>query len=494
MTYALRPYQQQGVDDARNLIELGFSRILRQLPTGGGKTVEIGFIANNAVDLGHRVLIVAHRFRLVMQALGHVGHQHDVGIIKAGVTPNVHAPIQIAMVQSLAKRAPRYQPFDVIIIDECHHATAGQYKQLYELYPNAIFIGYTATPCRTDDSGLGNVFQEMILGPQIGELIAAGYLKQPEVYQPSIIDTSGVRASADYNRKELEAAADKSIITGDAIKHYSRYCAGEPALAGCVSVLHAQHVAEQFRAEGYRAVAIHGETPQDEQDAALNGLETGEVHVVTYCDLIGEGVDVPCVAVAIDLAPTKSLTRAMQRWGRALRKHPRFTAATILDHAGNTLLHGLPDDNREWTLDKGEVSRRKNKQRDSLQIYTCSECYHVHLKSPACPRCGHVYVVGRELEHVDADLVRVEREQEQARFEKRKEDLRSIVPVTQTLEELEDIELELEYKPGWALHQWQAQGNRMSNAEISAYYHRAAERRGYSPGWVTRRLQLAVGG
>jgi superfamily II DNA or RNA helicase len=138
----------------------------------------------------------------------------------------------------------------------------------------------------------------------------------------------------------------------------------------------------------------------------IDDLGNGRLDVLTSCDIISEGVDVPVVSAAILLRPTQSLALCLQQMGRALRPYPGKTHTTILDHAGNVYRHGLPDEPREWTLEGRDKSKRKSE--DAFPVRQCSECYAVHRPAPKCPSCGFEYPVkSREIDHVSGELERV---------------------------------------------------------------------------------------
>ena len=171
---ALRDYQAKAVEDIEKA-----SRALYVLPTGGGKTVIATSIIERAVERGERVLMLTHRREILRQTSLKIAFDH--GLIQAGLNVDFEYPVQVASIQTLWARCMRTSkiplpPADIIIIDEAHHIAALTWRAILEAYPNAKRIGLTATPCRSDGRGLGNYFDELILGPQIPELIALKYL------------------------------------------------------------------------------------------------------------------------------------------------------------------------------------------------------------------------------------------------------------------------------------------------------------------------------
>jgi len=341
-----------------------------------------------------------------------------------------------------------------ILVHNCHHATASTWRKILEAWPTALVLGVTATPIRGDGTGLGQsaggLFDDLIVGPQVPELIAKGFLVKPIVYAPAErLDLTGVRiVRGDYDNKELAARVDKPKITGDAVDHYRRLCPGAPAVVFCVSIAHAEHVANEFRAAGYRAYAVDGSMDDDERKRVLSGLGNGSVQVVCSCDLISEGTDIPAIACAILLRPTQSMGLYIQQVGRALRTLDGKSSAFILDHVGNVLTHGMPDELREWSLD-GDTKRRKKKKdaEPTMRVKQCEQCFAVHAPSPKCPHCGFVYVAdSRKLDQEAGELKQITPEQAaMLRRQKKKE-----VAKARTLTELEAIAEARGYKRSWA--------------------------------------------
>lgn len=451
---ALRPYQAEAVERLRDAYRAGARAPLLVLPTGGGKTIVFSHVATETARRGKRVLILAHRRELIRQAsakLTAAGVAH--GIVAPGHTPTRDA-VQVASVQTLQRRLrdPRYAAPDLIVIDEAHHAVAGQWAEIVAAYPDARLLGVTATPARLDGRGLGRevggCFDAMVLGPSIADLMAEGFLSPARVFAPAEApDLSGVRTrGGDYEATALASAMAAPQIVGNAVEHYARHAAGQPAIAFSPSVAHAEATAEAFRAAGWRAVAASGSTATAERDAAIAGLGDGRVQVLCSCDLISEGLDVPAVGAVILLRPTKSLGLYLQQVGRGLRPAPGKEALIVLDHAGNTLTHGLPDADREWTL-----AGKKKRERDAVPpVRQCPECYAMHAPAPKCPECGHVYETApREIEHVEGVLEEIDGER-LARL--RAAPLRQLLREAKDRGALQEIAQARGYKPGWVWH------------------------------------------
>lgn len=459
----LRPYQLDAVTGIREFYVQGYRAPLAVLPTGAGKTVIFSHIAHLTVSKGKRVLILVHRIELLRQTKAALEKNGvHCGIINANYTPDPFAKVQIASVQTLVQRlGTSRQDYDLIIIDEAHHANASTWRKIIDANPRARLLGVTATPCRADGVGLGvsagGYFDCMVLGPQPQDLMNMGYLVAPKIYAPpTALDFSDVEMVAgDYNKGQILAKVDKPTITGDAVHHYRKYADGQPCVVFCISVEHAQHVAEQFRLAGYRSEHADGSLPDDERQRRLNGLGNGEVQVLTTCDLISEGTDIPAIACAILLRPTASLGLFLQQVGRALRPSPGKDFAIILDHVGNVRMHGRPQDYREWTLEGAKRTRRSMKSdAEKIRISQCPSCYAVHLPADQCPECGHRYEVkpNRQLGKRDGELKEVTDDMQKLITLQKK----SEVGRAKTLDDLIAIEKARNYKPGWAAHVWKS--------------------------------------
>lgn len=373
----LRPYQQRFIESIREAFR-AHRRVIAVAPTGSGKTVCFAYITAGAAAKRNRVIIVAHRVEIVDQisrALDAMGIRH--GRIQTG-----HAmtddPVQVAMVITLGKRLDHMQEPALLVVDEAHHAAAGSWTKITGAWQRVKILGVTATPARNDGRGLGEHFDDMVLGPTPAELIEGGflarytYLAPPERADLSAIKTRG----GDFAIDQLAEAMDQAVITGDSVQHYRDHLDGRPAIAFCVTVEHAEHVAAQFRATGYRAASVDGAMDRAERRDRIAAIGDGRLNVLTSCDLISEGTDIPAVAGAILLRPTQSLPLFLQQVGRVLRPKSDGSAAVILDHVGNVHRHGVPDAPREWSLD------RAKKKAIPANATTCEQCYRVFQTAP----------------------------------------------------------------------------------------------------------------
>lgn len=447
----LRPYQQEAVDKIREEYRAHRS-VLFVLPTGGGKTATGSYMVGAAAAKGRRVLWLAHREQLVEQAsdaFRSYGVEH--GLILSGRDTN-GLPVQVGMIGTVARRLDRIARPDFIIVDEAHHATSATYRKIIDAYPAAKILGLTATPQRTDGTGLGDVFGALVEGPSMMDLVKIGALSKYRAFiPPGQIDTTEIKTTAgDFNAKQLAAASDQSVITGDAVEHYMRLCAGKLAVAFCTSRLHAEHVAEHFCAANIPAERIDGTMDRRERQQVLARYSSGETKVLTSCDLISEGFDLPAIEAAILLRPTKSLIVYLQQVGRALRPAPDKDAAIILDHAGNIARHGFPDDLRQWSL-KG---REKGQKRalNSVPVTTCGSCFLAYQPAlPKCPYCGaEKGTKDRTVQYQDGVLIEITPAMERE-GELRTMPYQEAIAMAKSVEDLLFVAKARGYKKAWCL-------------------------------------------
>lgn len=448
MTPALRPYQQTLADDVRQAYRQGYRCPLVVAATGAGKTVLFSYITHGAAARGNPVLISAHRKEIIRQislSLARFGVEHQVIAAPQAVRQikvahfkafgrsfvRDTATTMVGSVQTIVTRLDavratvaraRAGAKPIIVMDEGHHVVQDtQWGRVMDAIPDALGLIVTASPERLDGKGLGKhhggYADTMIEGPSMAWLIENGFLSPYRVFTaPQQIDLTGVHTRmGDYIASEVQERVDKPSVTGDTIEHYRKHASGMRAVVFCVSVEHSKHVAAEFNAAGIPAAHIDGGLDDAERDAAIVGFADGTLLVLCNVGLVSEGFDLASIAqrdvtidCVIDLAPTQSLVKAMQCWGRALRPAPG-KVAVILDHAGNVLRHGLPDDDRPWTLEgRKKTKRAAPDDEPAVPISTCKQCFAVHRPAPVCPVCGHVYPPrDRKVEHHEGELVEI---------------------------------------------------------------------------------------
>ncbi|MEN9588595.1 MAG: hypothetical protein RLZZ481_381, partial [Pseudomonadota bacterium] len=252
MGITLRPRQSKAIEDIRDAYRKGYKAPVLIAPTGFGKSATAVVMIQNAIAKGHQVWFLAHLKEILNDTASRLradGIPH--GWIASGYDGNRSLPVQLVMVQTLARRLDRYKPPSLLIIDEAHLAVAKTYQEIIKWADGARRLLLTATPTRLDGRGLGEVADILIPTCSTQDLIDEGLLAPIKYYAPQTVDLSGVSTRAgDFAQNELAAVMDKPKITGSAVAEYRKVAHGRPAVAFCVSIEHAKHVAEEFKAAG----------------------------------------------------------------------------------------------------------------------------------------------------------------------------------------------------------------------------------------------------
>jgi superfamily II DNA or RNA helicase len=386
----LREYQADLIGMIRFAILHGHKSIVSVLGCGGGKSVIQAEIARSATGKGNRVLFLVHRKELCEQITGTFTAQ--------GVDMDL---CSVSMVQTVSRHIDKLPEPRIIITDEAHHSTAASYKKIYAAFPDACRLGFTATPCRLNKGGLGEVYDKLITSVTTQWLIEHNYLSPYKYYSVKLADTSGLHIKAgDYKADEIAELMQNKEIYGETVKQWEKLAKNKKTIAYCASVEAAEQTAEQFRQAGYTAASLSGSTPKELRAQIMQDFRDSKIMILTNCELFGEGLDVPDCECTVLLRPTQSLTLYIQQSMRSMRYMPGKTAI-IIDHVGNCYLHGLPDDNREWTLEP------KKKQENMVKIRECPQCYAVYPPTQQkCPYCGYAAV--KEIQRKDKEVVEID--------------------------------------------------------------------------------------
>ena len=352
-----------------------------------------------ATSKGNHVLLLVHRKELCKQLEG--------TFRKVGVDMSL---CDVFMVQTASRRLDKLPNYDLIITDEGHHSTANTYRKIYDYYPNAIRIAVTATPIRLNKGGLGEVYTDLITSVSTQWLIENNFLAPYKYYSVKLADTSNLHTvGGEFKQDEVKQLMENKEIYGDTVTQWKRLAEGKKTIVYCASVEASKMTAERFSSEGYSSIALDGNTPKNERSEAMERFRNGEITVLCNCELFGEGLDVPDCECVVLLRPTASLVCFVQQSMRSMRYMPNKTAI-IIDHVGNCYRHGLPDDDREWSLEP------KHKQENIVKIRECKECFAVYPPTmPRCPYCGAeatTEIRKTERKTVEIDLVELKRQED----------------------------------------------------------------------------------
>lgn len=426
MIVELRPYQSDLEFKILRSWQEGIKNILAVLPTGGGKTVIFAKVLRDHIGAS---CAIAHRQELVGQislALARFGVRHRIigrtKIIKRIVAKHIKetghsyydpaAQCAVAGVDTLIRRRKQLANWlpqvTKWVTDEAHHILKNnKWGKAVDMFPNAVGLGVTATPIRADGCGLGRsydgVFDVLVEGPTMRQLIDAGYLTDYRVYSPTSninmasADVSSVTGDWNQNqvrdivaKSSLVVSDDKARVVGDIVSFYQNNLMGKLTVTFVPDVATAHVIADQFNAVGIPAIALSAKTPDDERAAAIDKFERREIWQLINVDLFSEGFDLPAIEAVQDGYPTQSFSRFAQRFGRMLRLMKDKLFGIYVDHADNIGVvngrHGLPDAPRQWTLARRD--KRAKGENDAPQHRKCDECSGTFDRyKRICPYC-----------------------------------------------------------------------------------------------------------
>ena len=415
----LRKYQTDTIESARQEIRNGKKRIIIQASCGAGKTIIAAEIVSSALEKDKKVLFLVHYRELAYQALERF-QQYGIGdfcgLIMAGEDSKLNLPIQIASVQTYQRRLNFDEPesnqwfhnADLIIYDEAHSSIAKTRKEILKMYidNNKTILGLTATPCRSDGRGLGEIYEAIIPAIGIGTLTKQEYLV-PCVYYGAkeLPDLENIPIVAgDYNKKVLGERVDKVKLVGDIYDNWARLAIDRQTVIFATNVNHSKHIKELFQKRGVSCEHIDSHTPDEERRDIYDNFRDGNIQVLTNCAILGEGVDFPWVSCVVLAKPSKSYARFVQMAGRGLRPYPGKTECLILDHAGLVFRHGFLDDEVCWSLDGKEIAWKKTTRKKEKKILDCEICGTL-FSGNRCTQCGHeIKNYGKRIETTDDDL------------------------------------------------------------------------------------------
>ncbi|WP_238597569.1 DEAD/DEAH box helicase [Staphylococcus edaphicus] len=365
---------------------------------GSGKSVMIAEVVKKAVEKGGHILFIVHRKELIMQ-ITHTLNTHGVDLNHVDILSEKRAR---NILQEL-------KPPTIILTDETHHSRAKTYTEIYEYFPKALRLGFTATPWRSNGKGFTDIYNEIVEGPSVEWLIKNKKLADYDYKSVVMADTKKLKKSStgDYTKKSMDEAIPKAIY-GDIVENYKRYANGQKTILYAHSVEASKDIAKEFQEQGISAAHADANTKDLEREQIMQDFRNGTIKVLCNVDLISEGFDVPDCTCVILARPTDSLVLFMQQAMRSMRYQPN-KKALIIDHVGNYARHGLPDTKHNWKKYFNGIKKRSNKQdANVIGLTSCNECFGVYDNTlPVCPECGHeneTIAESSELKKVDAEL------------------------------------------------------------------------------------------
>ncbi len=428
----LRHYQSKAFDQCRVEVKAGNTAVLIVAPTGAGKTVLGCHLADMIVKKGNTVWVIVRLEELAGQfgeALTRNGVRYGVVMADARQTKS---QVQICMAQTLVHRvfpldpdfAVPLDPPDVIIIDEVHEGTmkeTAQIRRIVSEFPDAVLFGLTATPQLLNGRGLGvsvgGLFTAIVEVSTPAELKAMGFLVPCRIVgSDETYDFSGVKiTNGEYDSGEALKRVDTPDLVGKVYKNWKYHADGRPTIIFAQHRRHAHHIHEVFTGAGENFAYVDGDVPKVERRRIIREFKNGDLLGVVNIGLYIKGLDCARVSCIQQARKTNSLTIHLQTIGRGLRpmyapgmpldtdddRHAAIKASEkkdciVIDHGGNTEMHGPPDQDRKWTLE----GRKRNEAANVISMKTCPICRAVvrstiricFSEKPNGEICGHVFI------------------------------------------------------------------------------------------------------
>ena len=369
--------------------------VMAQMPTGTGKTYLLtavidSFVSNNPME---KVWIVAHRRELVSQIDETVRKFHSYS---ASNTSSLLSSVKAMSIQWLMRHYDEIEEEPgMIVIDEAHHALAKTYKEMWERFPKAKFLGLTATPCRLNGKGFTDLFDVLVQSWSVPEFISkerlATYdfvsIKSDGVTQRLIDSLQKRGADGDYQNKEMDRLLNKKPSIERLYQSLEEFGKDRKGIVYAINISHAQKITKLYQEHGVKAIAIDSKTPAAERQQDIEAFKKGDIQVLVNVDIFSEGFDCPDVEFVQLARPTLSLAKYLQMVGRGLRVAKGKKNCVIIDNVGLYRVFGLPSQVWNWNAmfeGKLKVGKKKetakerefflmNEKQDDIQIQPDSE-------------------------------------------------------------------------------------------------------------------------
>ena len=345
--------------------------VMAQMPTGTGKTYLLtavidSFVSNNPME---KVWIVAHRRELVSQIDETVRKFQSYS---ASNTSSLLSSVKAMSIQWLMRHYDEIEEEPgMIVIDEAHHALAKTYKEMWERFPKAKFLGLTATPCRLNGKGFTDLFDVLVQSWAVPEFISKGRLAtydfvsiKPDGVTQRLIDSLQKRgADGDYQNKEMDMLLNKKPSIERLYRSLEEFGKDRKGIVYAINISHAQKITKLYQEHGVKTIAIDSKTPATERQQDIEAFKKGDIQVLVNVDIFSEGFDCPDVEFVQLARPTMSLAKYLQMVGRGLRVAKGKKNCVIIDNVGLYRVFGLPSQVWNWNaMFEGKLKVGKKKE------------------------------------------------------------------------------------------------------------------------------------
>ena len=367
--------------------------VMAQMPTGTGKTYLLTAVIDSFVRANPKakVWIVAHRRELVSQIDETVRKFHSY----SSATSSLLSSVKAMSIQWLMRHYDEIEEEPgMIVIDEAHHALAKTYKEMWERFPKAKFLGLTATPCRLNGKGFTDLFDVLVQSWGVPEFISKGRLatydfvsiKSDGVTQRLIDSLQKRGADGDYQNKEMDMLLNKKPSIERLYRSLEEFGKDRKGIVYAINISHAQKITKLYQEHGVKAIAIDSKTPATERQQDIEAFKKGDIQVLVNVDIFSEGFDCPDVEFVQLARPTLSLAKYLQMVGRGLRVAKGKKNCVIIDNVGLYRVFGLPSQVWNWNAmfeGKLKVGKKKEtaKEREFFLMSKVQDCFPIHPES-----------------------------------------------------------------------------------------------------------------
>jgi superfamily II DNA or RNA helicase len=410
----LRPYQNDLIDAIRTKFKQGKKRVILCAPTGAGKTVIFSSIVIQTLGklFNNRALIVTDRIELLSQtwkSLEKIGAEPVIYDAKTKTHKDLYNErVVVAMVETLKRRHKSQKlklgQFDIIIIDEAHK---GNFTAIFDIYPDAFYIGATATPIASKkDNPLKKFWHDIVVVVDTPDLIELDYLVPCRSYGMVAIDMNNLKMdykTGDYSDTSLFQEYDKQQVYEGLLKAISLKVHDKKTIIFCVNIQHTINTYHSLVQAGYIAVYVTSKSTKEDRAEALADFHSGRAQFMVNCGILTTGYDHPAIECVIMNRATKSLPLFLQCCGRGSRLHDGKLNFTLIDMGENVREHGLWHNSRDWV--EWFFNPPKKGAQKAPPVKECPSCMAlIHARIMECPYCGHIFEA-KEKPRIEGKLV-----------------------------------------------------------------------------------------